>query len=107
MKPPIIVHEHGDTSIYASKEDAAKDLEAIDVMNGEYLAYDSEGLQLKLEASSRWGTVSIADPIPPVRQPEALRPILREYLHLFGVSDSWIDTVSLDDLVARSLDLYQ
>lgn len=48
MKPPIIVNEHGDVMIFASKSSAEIYLETIDVENGEYQAYDSEGTQLVL-----------------------------------------------------------
>lgn len=48
MRLPIIVNEHGDISIYRSVEQAERDLEAIDVQNGEYVAYDAQGQPLVL-----------------------------------------------------------
>lgn len=48
MKPPIIIVEDGDLQLYPSARDAALDLEAMDVRDGIYTAYDSEGRLLKL-----------------------------------------------------------
>lgn len=48
MRLPIIVNEHGDVSIYRSVEQAERALEAIDVQNGEYVAYDAQGRPLVL-----------------------------------------------------------
>ena len=52
MKPPIIIDEHGDVEVYNSVEEAAMNLEAIDVENNEYIAYDSEGRLLRLIPNS-------------------------------------------------------
>lgn len=46
MKPPIIVSENGDISIYDTLEEAILGLEAIDVRNNEYEFFDSEGYRL-------------------------------------------------------------
>lgn len=48
MKLPIIVNERGDVSIYRSAEQVERALEAVDVRNGEYVAYDAEGKPLIL-----------------------------------------------------------
>lgn len=49
MKPPIFIIENGDISAFRSCETAEKSLEAFDVENGEYIAFDSQGKQLKLK----------------------------------------------------------
>ena len=41
MRPPIVIDEHGDISIFPSVEAAARYMEPIDVRNNEYVAYDS------------------------------------------------------------------
>lgn len=48
MKPPLFVIEGLDISAYASSEALESHLEAIDVKNNIYLAYDSEGRLLTL-----------------------------------------------------------
>jgi hypothetical protein len=45
---PVIVDERGDVLFFESVERAEGKLEAIDVRNEEYVAYDSEGRLLKL-----------------------------------------------------------
>jgi hypothetical protein len=105
VKLPIIVYEHGDTMIFASVHAAENYLEAIDVLNGEYVVYDSEGSKLQLIVKSVSTKVSIEDVIPPVKHPDTLRKILEQYLHLFNIDDASIKATSLSDLVKRSLDL--
>jgi hypothetical protein len=48
IKPPIIINEHGSVFLFQSVEDAEMYLEAVDVENNEYVAYDSEGRLLRL-----------------------------------------------------------
>ncbi len=45
--PPVIVDDHGAIETYESVEAAALDVEAIDVLNNEYLFYDSTGRLLQ------------------------------------------------------------
>ena len=52
MKPPIIVYENGDVSVFASVEDAEISLEPPDVESNRYVAYDSEGRLLRLIPTS-------------------------------------------------------
>ena len=49
MKLPIIINEHGYIDVFEMVEDVCLKLEAVDVNNEEYVAYDSEGYVLKLE----------------------------------------------------------
>lgn len=48
MNLPIIVDEHGDLMVFASASEVSDYLEAIDVKNDKYTAYDSKGMQLEL-----------------------------------------------------------
>ena len=62
MKLPIITVEHGDVSVFKSADDLQQYLEPIDVINGEYQAYDREGYLLDLkvidtECPSLLGTI--------------------------------------------------
>ena len=47
ITPPIVLNEHGDLSFFESTEDAVRHVEPIDVQNGEYTTYDSEGRLLQ------------------------------------------------------------
>jgi len=53
-KPPIIVVDRGgiDLAIYDSVNAVERHLEAIDVRNDEYIAYDADGNRLRLEAKA-------------------------------------------------------
>ena len=52
MKPPIIVSDPGDISIFRSAEEAERYLELPDVKDGQTIVYDSEGRRLSLEVLS-------------------------------------------------------
>jgi len=52
MKFPLIIDEHGDVSLYWSLEELKSDIEPIDIENGEYVAYDADGKNLRLDAHS-------------------------------------------------------
>lgn len=58
MKPPIIIDEHGDISFFKSIEDAVQYIEPIDVLNNEYIAYDSLGFLLDLIPTKPKVTIS-------------------------------------------------
>lgn len=47
--PIKIVEKNGDVTTYQSLEEAERAVEAIDVIAGEYQAFDSSGKKLKLE----------------------------------------------------------
>ena len=51
MRPPLIVDEHGDLALFRDAAAMEGYLEAIDVHNGEYLVYDSEGRRIELTTS--------------------------------------------------------
>lgn len=103
IKAPIIIDEHGDTSIYESVKDAELDLEAIDVKNKEYVAYDSEGRLLRLiPASVHEVTVESAEQEP--NHADELRALLFDFLAYMGAPVSWLEKASLQELVERSLE---
>ncbi len=52
MKLPLIFDENGDVSFYSSVIEAETSLEAVDVINNEYVGYDSEGRLLNLTVNS-------------------------------------------------------
>ena len=93
MRTPIIVAEGNDLSFFASLEDVEGYLEAIDVDNGEYIAYDADGRPVPLSTkrlpprkvlgmiSVRGAEVVVASaPEEEPRHAEDLRKLLVRYL---------------------------
>jgi hypothetical protein len=101
MKPPIIIDEHGDVVIYDSIEDAAMGLEAIDVANGEYVGYDSEGRLLRLLPDWPHSAV-IKDAEPEPTHQNQLRVTLADFLSQLGLSGEWLERASLDEMVEKA-----
>jgi hypothetical protein len=89
MKPPIIIDENGDISFFETVKDVELYLEPIDVINGEYVAYDSEGhiLQLNVERKdsanifSSLETVVLSPSVTSQRHTSELKSIL---INFFG-----------------------
>jgi len=103
MKPPIVISEHGDVTVFASVEKAAQDLEAIDVRNGEYVAYDSEGKLLNLRvcvSQSNWirrEIIELEDAEELPAHQDELKKILSEFLIQIGCCPT--EQTSLSDLI--------
>ena len=99
MKPPIIINENGDISIYDSLEKAELDIEPPDVKNNIYTIYDSEGLMLI--------PVVVDDPIYDVikiyasdeKRPLELIETLIDFFSEIGHDSLILKTMTLDDLV--------
>ncbi|MDA3798967.1 MAG: hypothetical protein PF692_07795 [Kiritimatiellae bacterium] len=77
MKPPIIIYEEGNIVFYESVGSAELCIEAIDVDNHVYVAYDSEGCLLRL--STLLETVLIRDGESDSNHAEELRSRLVYY----------------------------
>lgn len=117
MEPPIIVYEPGDVMIFQSVEDAERYLESPDVLENRYVAYDSEGTFLKLEAPQSRAIAFLGTSVVPVEkvtissgepQPshlEDLKQILRESLEHFSVPREWLQRATLNDLLTKSIEL--
>jgi hypothetical protein len=82
--PPIFLDEHWDLSAFASLADAATYVEAIDVLNDEYEAFDAEGQPLVLHASHWSDPVSITVNAEVSPQPDELARRLRRYIERVG-----------------------
>ena len=100
MKAPIVVDENGDVSVFETVEYAAAFLEAIDVANDEYVAYDSEGRLLALEVSSANQQVMIREAETVATHADDLRRTLRSFFSRTGVRDI-ASTVKVGELIAR------
>lgn len=100
MKMPIFFDESGDILVFGSKEDAQQYIEAIDVANGEYQGYDSEGRLLDLQLTDI-GTVEIQTAeLQPTHQ-VALKKVLVNFLLMLEKPDDQILEASLEELVTR------
>ena len=123
---PILICESGDVHIYDSIDEAARSMESIDVLEGEYVVYDSEGYVLDLHVDERymplgpkWLWWLIGVPIGPVEirgrkenQPreQELRGKLVDYLRRLAEDDrygvqldpNWLSTATLPELIAKA-----
>ena len=108
MMPPIIVIllENGDLLIFDSREDAEDYLEAIDVRNNEYTAYDSKGTVLDLSVDDKTERVIIRHPSTKAKSPSALKKSLLKYIGIFDKSAN-INDLPLRKLVELALKYYR
>ena len=111
MKPPIIIDESGDVAIFETAETASVYLEPPDIINEEYVAYDSEGRLLKLSLSDSRMPINYERMKIIIEPTEAepshasdLRKILMRFLSYLGISKDWVVSASLKDLVSKSLE---
>lgn len=116
MKPPIIVNDHGDVSIFQSIEDAERYLESPDVLENRYAAYDSEGRLLTLKApkpeTSKFlgiqlisvDKVAISSDESQPQHSEVLKDVLRKLLKHFHVPPAWLGKATLSDLLTKSIE---
>jgi hypothetical protein len=107
MRLPIIINEGGDLSVFRTVEQAERALEAIDVKNKEYVAYDADGrsLILSVMVEERTGCIGlfpsriemvrlVDNPIAQVDE-VAFRALLIQFLNRVEVS---MDGIESDDL---------
>ncbi len=113
MKPPIIVDNRGDVGILKSVESAEKSLEPIDVLNSEYVIYDSEGRLLKASVEEKKVSSVFGVPVhresvvlSPVDQEPAheddLRRVLIRFLGKVSKSTEALEDYSLEQLIDRA-----
>jgi len=109
--PLILVDSTGWVEVYDSAEDLVRDVEHIDVINGEYVVYDAEGRLLTLQVkyvSRRLCFWKVSIPVIELVEAEQvpthhddLKHALLRFLRAFGcvaaVSEHW----SLSDLISR------
>jgi hypothetical protein len=100
--PPIIVDERGTATVFESVDYAERYLEPIDVKNGEYIAYDSEGRLLRLIPTSPRITIESAEPEP--HHSSEVRSLLIRLLVYTGVPPEILQSEDLQNLVARALE---
>lgn len=100
MRPPIIVNEHGDVQIFEVVGHAEIALEAIDVRNDEYAAYDSDGRRLAITVCDRDDQVRISGDENSVTGRDELKTVLSVFLMRTGDSEA-VKEMSLQELIER------
>jgi hypothetical protein len=103
VTPPVVVDERGDVTLYRSIESAAFALEPIDVQNGEYVAYDSEGFILTLECQGPRVVIAGRASIQP--EPAALIGVLQSFWER-AARAPWPATSSVGQAVAQSCERF-
>lgn len=98
MRPPIVINEHGDISLFPSVEAAARYVEPIDVRNNEYIAFDSAGFLLQLVPTEP--VVGIPGYQSDVPHQEQLAQTLRSYLERASSTSVPPGVTSLEALLA-------
>ncbi len=117
MKPPVIINENGDVSIYRSPEEAALGLEPIDVRHGEYVAYDSEGRILQLDVVTKEKSalfrkarviefVEIVVGTESIVRPDELRDVLISFFRIAGNHREDLDKMALCGLIQEAVARY-
>lgn len=99
--PPVaLVDRSGDVAVFTRLEDLLGWVEAVDVEDGEYTAYDSEGRLITLRPYSGTALARVAEHRP--QHAEDLRRALSSYLAAMGEPEGWLLQASLTDLIARA-----
>jgi len=107
LKLPIIIDENGDISVYSSREEAQVNLEPVDVLNNEYLAYDADGHLLQLVVIKKKGIlfsremVEINYPDISVDHADELVEKLKNYLEKTGNIVNEGSELNLSQLVTK------
>lgn len=111
MKPPLILNESrkidqaGDVGFYRSNAEVLAQIEAIDVENQEYYAFDSEGRLLALALAEN-NVILIEEVEAEPSHQQILRTILIEHFANLGIPDERYLATSLDELVELGITEY-
>jgi plasmid stability protein len=98
MKTPIFINESGNVLVFESVEDAERYIEPIDVINEEYVGYDSAGRRLALRVTKE-NKINIRSAEHEPSHAAELKDVLTRFLALVGVSRDWLSTAPLKELV--------
>jgi len=111
MELPIIVNESrdinrsGDIMFFRSEAAASRYLEAIDVENNEYVAFDAVGRLLNLRTIGSHVIIEEAESFP--NHDKLLRALLIEFFERAGSNQGPFDTLSLSELVEIGLATFE
>lgn len=106
MRPPIILGEAGDVTVYATQEDAERSVEPIDVKRELYIAYDSEGRALRFIVHTKHGLfsrewVSLQEQESEPTHQQQLHDLLCTFLQQIGIEEAPNQDTSLADLINK------
>lgn len=104
ITPPLFIHEGGDLMIFETIDDAVRYIEPVDVIEGVYVGYDSQGMLLKFKAQSQRydQPIEIVSAETEPTHQEELRDVLITYLRALGISEPSISQASLDALEIKA-----
>ena len=107
MNLPIIINDSGDVSFFQTVENAELYLEAIDVKNNEYVAYDANGNLLNLDLETRGKPpidyVVIRNHKKSTVNASTLRDLLISSLSQLNVSIT--EEISLESIIKKYIDI--
>lgn len=115
MKPPILIEEKafrdepgvGIFEVFPSQEAAEGYIEAVDVLDEVYIAYDSEGRLLRFEVfgyqGPGTGSVELHNAESAPTHEEELVRKLRTFFERTDAPPDWLATASLEQVVEYSL----
>ena len=98
MREPLILEADDGFYFIATREWAEVHLEAIDVANGEYSIYDSDGFMLTLAPAPN-GSALISWSDSPADHRAELVPKLRKFFMRVGLSHDEVSTLDFGQLV--------
>jgi hypothetical protein len=105
IEPPIVVAEGNDVSVYRSLADVSRSLEAVDVDDGVYEAWDAPGHRLLLSTDPPFGratmrSVHVSLAVDAPDSSSGLPPLLVALLRSAGIpADAKEDVAALVDRV--------
>jgi hypothetical protein len=115
IKPPVIVDENGSLIFFRSVPAAQSYLEPIDVINGEYVAYDAVGRAIGLVVETETGTGVLGRLGPPIKTVklrgglvasdggEELRGVLHRFLEEVDASPDQLSSPPLSELLSLAM----
>ena len=103
MNRLIIIENFGDILIFDSVTKAEKYIEPIDVLNDEYVIYDSRGYMLEAKVGPL-NQISIRECSPNVNKSQELRKKMVNFLCELGVSQAWLTTASMKKIIKKALE---
>ncbi len=99
MKPPFIFNDHGDVTVYRNIAEVKDYIEIIDIIQGAYTIYDSEGQQL--HGVVQEGKISLQEDTESLKKVEELRNLLQTYLINVGIIERATENQALQWLTEQ------
>ena len=107
MKYPLILSAEDGAEVFQNQDELIRSVEPIDVDNGEYVVYDSEGRLLSLYTKKPTGPLGFLQNVEIVLEdsevvnPDQLRSLLIRNLEQLGLGQATDRDLNLEQLVQR------